>query len=293
MMDCFNFNHYNNIVIKVGSALVAPDGYCCSTEYCLPLANFIKKCRQLGKTVTLVSSGAVAAGFNTLKPNHASLSLDEKQALAAIGQSKVINHWQRFFDNHVAQVLLTAADISNSTRSNNAKRTLQTLHQHHVLPIINENDTVAIEELKFGDNDNLAARVAKLIGAELLIICSDVDGVYDGDPHKNSRNTPAKLIRHIPQLDDDTMLLAQPSHNPKATGGMKTKLEAAKFASQSLIDTIICNGKTESYLKLLTNNNPGTWIPSNKALRVNKHTRIRISNAWHKLLLLLIIFKKM
>ena len=259
-MKTFNFEQYKNIVVKVGSALVAPDGHSCSTQYCLPLASFIKKCQLLNKTVTLVSSGAVAAGFNTLKPAHEFLSLDEKQALAAVGQSKVISHWQRFFDNHVAQVLLTAADIQSQQRSANAQRTLSTLHQYGVLPIVNENDTIATEELKFGDNDNLAAQVASLIGADLLIICSDVDGVFDGNPHLNRR---AKLLKRITHFDDDILRLGQNSHNPQATGGMKTKLQAAQFAAEKGIETIICNGKSEAYLSLINHIVTGTWVGNN------------------------------
>ncbi|GAA4355499.1 glutamate 5-kinase [Kangiella marina] len=275
-MKDFSFNRYHNIVIKVGSALVAPDGHSCSTQHCLPLANFIKKCQRLNKQVTLISSGAVAAGFNTLKPTEGSLSLDEKQALAAVGQSKVINHWQRFFDNHVAQVLLTAADINNSSRSHNAKQTLNKLQQYGVLPIINENDTVATAELKFGDNDNLAAQVANLIEADLLIICSDVDGLYDINPHDNPS---AQLLTYINDLTDEVMAFGTVSHNPQATGGMQTKLQAAQLASQSDIDTIICNGKNEAYLQLLHDKVPGTWIDSNKQITNQIQSSIRITNA--------------
>ncbi|GAA4352576.1 glutamate 5-kinase [Kangiella taiwanensis] len=271
-METFNFEQYQNIVIKVGSALIAPDGMSCSTQYCLPLANFIKKCESLEKRITLVSSGAVAAGFNTLRPQNDTLSLDEKQALAAVGQSKVINHWQRFFDNHVAQVLLTAADMQNHSRSANAHRTLNTLHQHRVLPIVNENDTVAIEELKFGDNDRLAAQVACLINADLLIICSDVDGVFTDNPHLNPQ---AKLINTIDTIDESVLSLGQNSHNPQATGGMLTKLLAAQLAQNHGIDTVICNGKTEAYLPLLQDQCAGTWVVSDKPLDRENAARIR------------------
>lgn len=263
-MEAFNFEQYTNIVIKVGSALIAPGGQSCSTQYCLPIANFIKKCQNMGKKVTLVSSGAVAAGFNTLKPEHEHLSLDEKQALAAVGQSKVVNHWQRFFDQHVAQILLTSADTQHPERSDNAIRTLQTLHQHNVLPIVNENDTVAIDELKFGDNDNLAAQVAALIGADLLLICSDVDGVYTDNPHRNSK---AVLIKRIENVTQEYLDLGQNSHNPQASGGMKTKLTAAQYANEHGVQTVICNGKSEAYSLLLDNQNPGTWLGLNKQFR--------------------------
>ncbi|AOE49712.1 glutamate 5-kinase [Kangiella sediminilitoris] len=259
-MNEFDFTKYKNIVVKVGSALIAPDGHSCSARYCLPIANFIKKCQELGKTITLVSSGAVAAGYNTLRPSEEDLSTVERQALAAIGQSKVINHWQQFFDQPVAQVLLTAADIQNPTRSVNAKKTISTLHQHRVIPIVNENDTVAIEELMIGDNDNLAAKVAALTGADLLIICSDVDGLFTENPHLAPE---AKLLHRVENITPDIMQMGKCSHNPQARGGMQTKLEAALIADNHGIDTIICNGRKEAYCRLLSNNNAGTWIGIN------------------------------
>lgn len=271
-MDSFNFNHYQNIVIKVGSSLIAPDGRSCSTQYCLPLASFIKKCQHLGKAVTLVSSGAVAAGINTLKIDHSELTLAKKQACAAVGQAKLINHWQRFFDNHVAQLLLTADDIKHPKRHQNARKTIEQLHQYEILPIVNENDTVATAELKFGDNDNLAAQVATLIEADLLVICSDVDGVYNDNPHQNPQ---AKLIPYIEQVTEETLAIGKPSYNKQATGGMVTKLGAARLASKEGITTIICNGKLEAYTSLLEHKVAGTLVSSNKQ---QNQARIRIAN---------------
>ena len=274
-MDSFNFSQYQNIVIKVGSSLIAPDGRSCSTQYCLPLASFIKKCQQLGKKVTLVTSGAVAAGVNTLKIDHSELTLAKKQACAAVGQAKLINHWQRFFDNHVAQLLLTADDIKHPKRQQNARKTIEQLHQYAILPIVNENDTVATAELKFGDNDNLAAQVATLINADLLIICSDVDGVYNDNPHQNPQ---AELIPYIEQITDKTLALGKPTHNAQATGGMVTKLGAAQFASKAGINTIICNGKSEAYTSLLEHKITGTFISSNKPYNQQNKPGINIIN---------------
>lgn len=274
-METIRFNDYQRIVIKVGSALISPDGHSCSTLYCLPLANFIKKCQHMGKQVTLVSSGAVAAGYNTLKPTYEHLTLKEKQALAAIGQSMVINHWQRFFDHNVAQILLTSADINHSERSINARNTIEQLHALDVLPIVNENDTVVTEELKFGDNDNLAAQVAYLLEADLLIICSDVDGLFDANPHQNP---DARHIREIHQFNDDIRAFGQNSHNPQASGGMQTKLQAAEFAAKHGINSVICNGKNESYLALFNQHNPGTWIASNNINQTNNQKSITITN---------------
>ncbi len=257
MLEHIDFSQYKNIVIKVGSALIAPDGRSCSSEYCLPIAHFIRKCHKAGKNVTLVSSGAVAAGFNLVKPKNEVLTRKEKQPLAAIGQSMVVRHWQRFFDDVVAQVLLTSADIKNPERSENARNTFQTLFELGAMPIVNENDTVATEELTIGDNDNLVAQVAALTDADLLIICSDINGVYDDNPKTNPE---AELVTQFSGVTDETLAVGKGSHNPRGTGGMQTKLQAARFASENGIDTIICNGKNESYMRLFSNQNPGTLI---------------------------------
>lgn len=256
-MNNINFDRYQKIIIKVGSALIAPDARACSAEYCLPIANFIKQCRNAGKDIILVSSGAVAAGFNQLGLTEHQLNLEQKQALAAIGQSIVIRHWQRFFDQDVAQVLLTTDDINNPTRALNAKKTFAQLKRFGALPIVNENDTVVTEELKFGDNDMLAAQVAILTDADLLIICSDVDGLYDDNPYLNPK---AKLINFIEPNDTQCQTYAHGSHNPRSMGGMLSKVQAALTANNNGINCIICNGKTEAYSQLWMNHNPGSWF---------------------------------
>lgn len=267
-MNDIDFNHFQKIVIKVGSALVAPDSRACSAEYCLPIANFIKKCRNASKQVILVSSGAVAAGFNQLQLVDRTLNLEQKQALAAIGQSIVIRHWQRFFDQDVAQVLLTSDDINNPKRARNAKRTFAQLQTFGAIPIVNENDTVVTEELKFGDNDRLAAQVALLTDADLLIICSDVDGVYDDNPQLNPN---ANLLTTIRQADTDIMGYAKTNINPQSTGGMLSKLQSALLATEHGIHVTICNGKKEAYSKLWLNQNPGSWLyPGTSIVMPNK-----------------------
>lgn len=256
-MKEINFERYQKIVIKVGSALIAPDSRACSAEYCLPIANFIKQCRNSNKDIILVSSGAVAAGFNQLELTDHHLNLEQKQALAAIGQSIIIRHWQRFFDQNVAQILLTTDDIHNPKRAENAKKTFAQLKHFGALPIVNENDTVVTEELKFGDNDMLAAQVAMLTDADLLLICSDIGGLYTDNPHLNPT---AKLIKRIDEVNAQYLSYAQTSHNPRSMGGMLSKVQAALTATNKGIDCIICNGKTEAYSLLLLNQNPGSWF---------------------------------
>ena len=188
------------------------------------------------------------------------------------------NHWQQSLKKNkinTAQLLLTLEDSEIRRRYLNVRKTIYSLHKKNIIPIINENDTVAVAELKFGDNDRLAAQVATLIKADLLLICSDVDGLFNDNPHTNSN---AQLIPFIDEMTDDIMQLGQASHNPQATGGMLTKLLAAQIAHDSGTDTIICNGKTEAYSRLFQQQNPGTLIRSHKRLQTNSSPSIRITN---------------
>ena len=249
---------WQTAVVKVGSALVAPDARGCSTRYLLPIAQWIRERRAQGKTVIIVSSGAVAAGRATQGKASATdtLTIPEKQALAAIGQPQLMKHWSRLFDVPCAQVLLTYDDLRRRSRFVNAKNTLAALVDTGVLPIVNENDTVAVEELQVGDNDNLAAFVAVLAEADLLVMCSDVDGLYDADPH----TTPgASRIPNVEHIDASVHALAGGSNHTAATGGMRTKIEAAEKVTDRGIPAVIINGKKRAHLDALRNGTvPGT-----------------------------------
>ncbi|GAA0855041.1 glutamate 5-kinase [Aliiglaciecola litoralis] len=235
-MATFN---WQRAVIKVGSALISPDGKQCSARYLLAIARFITASREQGKEVVLVSSGSVAAGRAEINIHHPP-SIAEKQAMAAIGQSKMMANWSRFFDFPCAQLLLTYDDLHNRTRYVNIKNTLRELLNHAALPIINENDTVAINELKVGDNDNLAAYAALVAQADTLIICSDVDGLFDQDPRLNPQ---AKRLDVIEEIDEEIFALAGGAGTKMGTGGMQTKLQAAQKCTQSGIQTLIVNGQ--------------------------------------------------
>ena len=268
----YSLSNWKRVVIKVGSTLVAPNGEGGSGKYILPIANFIIQCRSLGKEVILVSSGAVAAGLSTQPKlqNKVYKSIPEKQALAAIGQTMLIQNWSRFFDFPCAQVLLTYDGLFNRERFINAKNTINELLKLKTLPIVNENDTVAVEELKVGDNDNLAAHVAVLSESDLLIICSDIDGLYDDNPNKKST---AKLIKVVEKIDDSIFSAAGSSNNPLAKGGMRTKIEAAQKAASRGIDTIIMNGtKRETFDELLKGNIKGSIIKKTEnTVQAKKH----------------------
>ncbi|MCL1142818.1 glutamate 5-kinase [Shewanella gaetbuli] len=248
----------NRVVIKVGSALIAPGNEGCSPKYLSNIANFITQYRQQGKQVILVSSGSVAAGrkwFNEDKP-----SKRMKKAMAAAGQTDMMAIWDRLLDMPLAQILLTHADLCNRERYISIKETIESLLANGVIPVVNENDTITSEELKVGDNDNLAAMTAAAINADTLIICTDVDGLYDKNPHTHN---DAKLLSTIESITPEIYSMAGGAISSTGTGGMQTKIEAAEKAADHGIDTLIINGfKAASFEQLLKNNNPGTHFLS-------------------------------
>ncbi len=265
------------VVIKVGSNLISPAGTGCRTQDLLAVAQFIIQLRENGKQVILVSSGSVAAGKNAIAHNRIA-TMAEKQAMAAVGQMRMMANWGRLFDFPCAQLLLTHQDMADRQRYLNAKNTLRELLDNDVLPIVNENDTVATEELKFGDNDNLAAQVALLSEADTLIICTDVDGVFDANP---ATHPQARLIPYIEQVSDDILRLGGQSSSSVGTGGMQTKLLAARKASGQGVQTIILNGKDqESFSALQQRKLSGTYIaPARSMASAKKHWLAQVLHA--------------
>ena len=262
--------NFNRVVIKVGSALIAPEGKGCSGKYLLAIARFITECHQAGKEVILVSSGSVAAGRQLIHHGSPNPSIVTKQAMASVGQMKMMANWQRFFDAPCSQLLITHGDLRDRQRYINIKNTLRILLENNVLPIVNENDTVATEELKVGDNDNLAALVALVCEADCLIILSDIDGLYDQDPRTNPNAT---LLPEVAKITEQIYAMAGCTSNVIATGGMKTKIQAAEKATENGIDTFIVNGhRSEVFERLLKGENPGTrFIASQAAIKAKKH----------------------
>ena len=261
---------WKRAVLKVGSNLIAPGGERLSTRHLLSIARFIAESRAEGREVVLVSSGAVAAGRAVLgacapgastAADHGSrgallASMPAKQALAAIGQPRMVEAWARLLDGPCAQVLLAFDDLQNRRRFVNAKNTLRELLHAGVLPIINENDSVAVDELRLGDNDNLAAHVAVLVEADLLVILSDIDGLYDADPR---RVPSARRIARVAAIDDAVFALAGGAGSSVGTGGMRTKLEAASKATARGIPTVIAHGGKAAALEALGRGEcPGT-----------------------------------
>ena len=232
---------WKRAVVKIGSNLIAPGGQALSTAHLLPLARFVQASRAQGREVILVSSGAVAAGRAALRERSAEAhGMAGKQALAAIGQARLMSFWARFFDEPVAQLLLTHDDLKHRRRYLNARNTLRELLALKALPVVNENDSVAVDELRLGDNDNLAAHVAVLAEAELLIIVSDIDGLYDADPRGNP---DARLLPEVARIDAAIYALAGGAGSTVGTGGMRTKIQAAEKATTRGITTLIVNGR--------------------------------------------------
>lgn len=241
---------WKRAVLKVGSSLLAADGGGLSTRYALGLAETIAAWHRQGREVVLVSSGAVAAGRATVHGVTQSAPLAAKQALAAIGQTQMVALWQRFFDRPAAQVLLTHDDMRNRRRYLNARTTLHELLQLGALPVVNENDTVAVDELKLGDNDNLAAIVAALVDAEVLMIATDIDGLYTANPRSDAS---AKPINEVGAVTSAILAMAGGAGSSVGTGGMRTKLEAASKAAAAGIDTVLFNGTKGEVLRGLAN----------------------------------------
>jgi len=241
---------WRRAVIKVGSSLVAGEGGL-STRHASAIGLAVARLMASGHEVLLVSSGAVAAGRSLLRATApASSALPARQALAALGQVSVVALWQRFFDQPVAQVLLTHDDLRNRRRYLNARATLHGLLALGAVPVINENDTVAVDELKLGDNDNLAAHVAILMQADLLVLLSDVDGLFDRDPRRDSAAQPILRVRTITAA---LRAAAGGAGSNVGTGGMATKLDAAARASEAGITTVVLNGTAHAALDALQN----------------------------------------
>lgn len=230
---------WRRAVLKVGSSLLTTHSGALSGTHAEALANFVRRSRASGREVVVVSSGAVAAGRGLATPERGA-GLAGRQALAALGQTRLIALWQSYFDDPVAQVLLTHDDLRNRRRYLNARSTLRELLALGTIPVVNENDTVAVDELKLGDNDNLAAIVAALVDADVLFIASDVGGLYTANPRSD---TDARPIDDVATITPEHLAIAGGAGTAAGTGGMYTKLQAAGKAAAAGIETIIFDGR--------------------------------------------------
>ena len=237
------------VVVKVGTSTLTHKTGLLNIRRVERLVKTLADLQNAGHEILLVSSGAIGLGMGKLGMRHKPSDTPSKQACAAIGQCELMYMYDNLFQDYnlcVAQVLLTKYTISTE-RKHNVENTLEKLFEHGVIPIVNENDTVAIDELELevGENDSLAAMVADLAKADLLIIMSDIDGFYDKDPHQYE---DAKMIHEVDSVTEEIRSLAGGAGTKFGTGGMKTKLDAVEIASAAGIDTILLNGKNPKIL---------------------------------------------
>ncbi len=241
-MDYSRMKNLKRIVIKVGTSSLTYETGKINIKKLESLVRVISDLRNRGVEVVLVSSGAVGAGVGKLNLPEKPDDIRAKQALAAIGQASLVSIYDRFFSEYghsTAQVLLTKFILEEDERYKNTKNTFETMFEYGVIPIVNENDVISTYELEFGDNDTLSAYIAELVEAEMLVILSDIDGLFDKNPAENS---DAKLIPVVEKLDGSIAALAGGAGSRRGTGGMVTKLKAAEIVTPKGIDMIITNG---------------------------------------------------
>ncbi len=266
-------SNIKRVVIKVGSYILASPDHTLNTEMIRNLVSQVAALKDEGMEIIIVSSGAIAAGIRQLGLPSVPQSMPKKQAAAAVGQSILIWEYERNFQetgHQVAQVLLTHDDLATRRRFLNAKNTLEELLSFGVIPIINENDTVSVDEIKMGDNDLLSATVATMAQAQLLIVVSDVEGLYTGDP---TRDKGARLLSEVEAITPEIEQAAGLPTSDVGSGGMATKVQAAKSAGLMGIPTIIVSGRQPDVIRrALGGDKVGTFfLPGKDRLAARKH----------------------
>lgn len=250
---------YRRIVVKVGTSTLVHKNGKLNIERIDKLTRVLSALRNQDRDVVLVTSGAIGVGAGRLGVKNKK-DIKIKQALAAVGQGILMQFYEKMFAEYginVAQILVTREDLENGIRRKNALNTILALFKYDVVPIINENDTIAIEEIVFGDNDTLAAVVSKLIGADILIILSDVDGLYTGLPG----NKGSEKIKVVEEITPEIEKIAGGSYSGFGTGGMKSKIQAAKIATKAKTAMTIINGEDPMLIyDVIHGKNPGTFF---------------------------------
>ncbi len=236
------------VVVKVGTSTLAHTTGCLNIRRVEKLCRVLSDLKNSGHEVILVSSGAIGMGVGKLSLSERPTDIPTKQAAAAVGQCELMYTYDKLFLEYhhtVAQILLTGSDFRHEDRYHNFQNTMRRLLELKVLPIINENDTIATEEIKVGDNDTLSAMVAVSVGAERLVLLSDIEGLYTADPHKDPT---AKLITEVRALTDEVRALGGGEGSSLGTGGMRTKLHAAEICMDAGCEMVILNGENPSLL---------------------------------------------
>ena len=250
------------IVIKIGSSLLVDGDKKVRTKWLSSFGKDIKKLKDKNQKIIIVSSGAIALGCKKMNINKRTIKLDKSQAIASIGQIELMNLFSKIFSKYklnISQILLTLEDTEERRRSLNAKRTFENLFDLNFIPIVNENDTIATTEIRYGDNDRLASRVAQIASADTLVLLSDVDGLYTKNPKVFK---DAKLIKKVTDLKKDLKEINIKGVNEYGSGGMQTKLEAAKICQLAGCDMVIANGLNLNPISRIIENNNYTWFNS-------------------------------
>ena len=261
------------IVIKIGSSLLVDNNQKIRKKWLLSFAKDIKKLRLKRKKIIIVSSGAIALGCKKMNYKNTNLKLDKSQAIASVGQIELMNLFSQTFSKlriNISQILLTLDDTEERRRSINAKRTFENLFQLNYIPIVNENDTIATSEIKYGDNDRLASRVAQITNADTLILLSDVDGLFTKNPKLYN---DAKLIKKVDDLDKDLKNVSVRGITKFGKGGMNTKIEAAKICNLAGCNMIIANGLYLNPIKKIEEDN-------NCTLFISKISKLHARKKW-------------
>ncbi len=261
------------IVIKIGSSLLVDNKKKIRKKWLSTFAKDIQKLKSRNKKVIIVSSGAIALGCKKMNYNRKSLKIDKSQAIASIGQIELMNLFSQTFSKfklNISQILLTLDDTEERRRSINAKRTFENLFDLNYIPIVNENDTIATSEIKYGDNDRLASRVAQITNADTLILLSDVDGLFTKNPKKFK---DAKLIKTVNDLDKDILNINIKGINEFGSGGMNTKIEAAKICNLAGCNMVIANGLYPNPVNKIEKTNNCTWF-------ISKISKLQARKKW-------------
>ncbi len=251
---------HTKIVIKIGSALLVDRQSGLKSDWLSSLCDDISALKAKGADVLVVSSGAIAMGRTVLSATNKRLKLEESQACAAVGQIALARAWSECLSHHdifAGQVLLTLNDTEERRRYLNARATIGELLELGAIPIINENDTVATSEIRYGDNDRLAARVATMVGADLLVLLSDIDGLYTAPPHEDPN---AEFLDVIEQITPQIEAMAGDAGSELSRGGMRTKIDAAKIATTAGCSMIIASGQTPNPLSSIDNGARSSWF---------------------------------
>ena len=254
-----NRKEANRIVVKVGTSTLTYDTGKINIRRMSKLAQVLSDLKNGGKEVVLVTSGAIGVGVGKLGLKERPQDTPGRQAAATVGQCELMFLYDKFFSeygNIIGQLLVTRSDFENDERHTNLHNSFMKLFEYGAIPVVNENDSVAVEEIVFGDNDSLSAHVAKIVDADLLVILTDIDGLFSANPREDEN---AVLIHNVDKIDDEILALAGGSGTSRGTGGMITKLHAAQIATEAGIDTVVMNGSDpEELYKLLDGRQTGT-----------------------------------